>query len=253
MLFFSGAVLIKIQLAMVPPLSIITNSIALGMYLGGYILWLIQSLLIPNRTHPNESWYGVNSFKKQFTAASIIGLIGTITGIASIFFPLLIIPTCWIFLISNICWLIGEYQKTTSPHQDDPDYQPQKQLAYYQYVKVIMIVSLVTAVITTITFFFSPFIWAAVAVAPILALLTLKTWYDAHLVDYPALPHHKTPCSYEYIQDHAKPHPQVTPTLSSINCENTQNSVPSPVPQLTENLDDDSSHSRQQTYQRKTS
>jgi hypothetical protein len=247
--FFGGAALIKIQLALPPPFSVIINSIALGLYSIGYVLWLIESLLLPKRTHSNEAWHAVNAFKKQFTAASIIGLIATMCGIASIFFPLLIIPTCWIFMLSNACWVIGEYQKTASPPKDDPAYQHQKQLAYYQYVQVIAIISLTTAIITTVSFFFPPFIWAAVIVAPILSLLALKTWFDAHLVNYAPKSPQKHESSYESMNHLVQLAPKPTPTE---NCATAQNSVTSLVPQPIEKLNDNSSHSCQQTYQRQT-
>ncbi|OGV26616.1 MAG: hypothetical protein A3F18_06495 [Legionellales bacterium RIFCSPHIGHO2_12_FULL_37_14] len=170
-----------------PFAAFIINVLALSTYSFAYGIWLIECLISKESSQNKKEWYGFAPTKKQILTACIIGLIGVAVGIATIFYPFLIIPTCWIFAASNSLWLIGEYQKsennlrqTGEQSQLDPNFQHAKQAAYLHYATVVTIISLVTAVITTATVLYPPLLWLALFIGPYLGGMVIKAWIDVN-------------------------------------------------------------------------
>ena len=186
-IFIISALLFKVQVVIALPIAaVIVNFVALSLYGIAYGLWLVESLLRKDsRQLPNE-WYGFASLNQQSLLTCAIGLVGTALGIAAIFFTVLIIPTCWLFAISNAIWLTGEYQKINiSPEinqKTDPDYKYSKQTTYLNYAVIVTLISVVTAVIATVSFFFPPFLWVSLFVGPYLGGMVIKALIDVNVV-----------------------------------------------------------------------
>ncbi len=206
----------------------ILNSIALALYGLAYLIWLVETILNPDKRPNPAEWYGFASIKTQLLVTCVIGLIATAFGIAAIFFPILLIPACWLFTISNICWLIGEHQKTENPPnaEQDPDYQHAKQKAYFQYVLVVSLVSLASTIITTVSIFFPPFLWVALFIGPYLGGMVIKAWYDVNFCSPPTVKSVSvgTSTSYDNLIDlmPGKENPPLPP-----NCSASRNPVTS--------------------------
>lgn len=214
----------------------ILNSIALALYGIGYMLWVIESIISPDKRRNPAEWYGFISTKTQFILASVVGLIATGLGIAAIFFPILLIPACWLFTLSNLCWLLGEHQKTEHPPDSEiePNYQPARQNAYFQYVLVVSLVSLASTIITTVSIFFPPFLWIALFIGPYLGGMVIKAWYD---VNFRVPPEVKsvsvaTSTSYENMNELMPGNADTLPPVP--NCSSIKNPVTSASPGLRE-------------------
>ncbi|MCX7115839.1 MAG: hypothetical protein NTW08_08050 [Gammaproteobacteria bacterium] len=183
-LFFIGIIFAKAQyLAPVPILGLISNSIGLILYLVGYFLWFIAAQISPDKRKNTEHWTGFASLRQQFTVASVIGLAATILGLAAIFMPILIVPTCWLFTVSNVWWFFGEYQKTKTPPElkNVSDYSPNRQQAYFKYVAIVLVLSVLTSALTTIAFFVPAFFLIFLILSPYLGGIGIKAYIDNFL------------------------------------------------------------------------
>lgn len=214
--FVTGALLFKLQIFMATPIiAVILNFSALSLYGIGYGVWLIESLFKKDSRQLPDKWFGFASLEEQSFYCCAIGLAGTLVGIIAIFLPILLIPTCWIFALSNTIWLIGEYQKINLPQEShvatDPDYRHAKQVAYFNFAVIVALISVVTAIIATVSFFFPPFLWVSVLVGPYLGGMVIKSWIDVSIV-HPITEKiaDKKITSYEVINGAAPPVPETT-------------------------------------------
>lgn len=192
LIFIIGILLAKLQyLIPAPPIALILNSIALGLYATAYLLWLLEAAVDPHQDPKLKAWYGFAKIQQQFSIASVIGLVGTAFGVGAIFMPILIIPCCALFTLSNIFWSIGEYQKRSlnkthrkdhpeySDRANDPEYSRKKQKAYFQYAMIATIMSAISSLLV-ITAFFAPSIaiYTLIGMAYIGGIVG-KAWFDA--------------------------------------------------------------------------
>lgn len=96
-------------LSRIPFLSEILALPLLISWLIGYSTWYIGTILYgKDHRRKEDSWYGFAQFRQQHQTAA---LLGTIATVLCFIVPTLIIPTAWLFTISNIFWAIGEHHK----------------------------------------------------------------------------------------------------------------------------------------------
>lgn len=180
-----GAVFFKVQPIILDPfIGTLIYSIGLGFYGIAYLLWLVECVMSKDRKKP-DAWYAFAGIKTQLISCAVIGLIATVFGISAIFFPILVIPTYWLFTVSNLFWLLGEYQKMKCPPEDDPSYQAIKQRMYVRYAGAVCIIGLLTAAVTTVALFFPPFLWVSLVLTPYLGGVVLKAWMDVYVFTPP--------------------------------------------------------------------
>lgn len=166
-----------------PPLALIFTTLSLSFYFIAYTTWLAASYLYPDHTKHHQEWYGFAQFKQQHLLASMLGLAATALSVASIFFPILLIPTAWVFLASNALWATGEYHKLKNPLPEEENYSHSKQKAYTSYAVALTSITLTTAVSATLAFAFPPIGVPVLIIATILSIafsaLALESWLDA--------------------------------------------------------------------------
>ena len=147
--FFSSR-LRDISSPLIAPLMRATN---LASYLVGYTAWYISSLFSKASTKTPSQWYSCTDARRQ---QQIAGVLGLIAAIFCIIYPLTIIPTTWLYTLSNIHWLLAERNKKNSPSSTDPTYSTQKQTIYYYYAACVTLVGLIAALTATLIFLFPP-------------------------------------------------------------------------------------------------
>jgi hypothetical protein len=134
-----------------PLIAPIIRATNLASYLVGYAAWYISSLFSKASTTTYSQWYSYKDSRKQ---QQIAGVLGLMAAILCIIYPLAIIPTSWLYTLSNIHWLLAERNKMNSPSSTDPTYSTQKQTIYCYYAACVTIVGLITALTTTLIFLF---------------------------------------------------------------------------------------------------
>jgi len=135
----------------IPFLSEILTIPLLISWLIGYSTWYIgTSFYGKDHQRKEDSWYGFAEFRQQHQTAA---LLGTIATILCFIVPTLIIPTAWLFTISNIFWAIGEHHKKNMPNTNDPKYSTPKQKIYCHLSLLVTTISFITAASTTVVFF----------------------------------------------------------------------------------------------------
>lgn len=141
-----------------PPGPIAIQMISMIAYLIGYGLWFAASLLHHEYARAPDSWLGFTSFREQYQVSAIIGITASIIWF---FFPAIIVPAAWLFLLSNLIWCISEHHKHVNPppEYNTPDTKPHfviGQSLYCNYTTIVTIVSLVTALALTLSVIFPP-------------------------------------------------------------------------------------------------
>ncbi len=136
-------------------LSGLFNLVALSFYLLGYITWLTASFLHPDTAINDEEWYGFAQFKQQYSISALIGTVATVLTLATLFSQILILPSAWLFLVSNVFWCIAEYHKLKNPPAYG-DYSHTQQTSYLNYCITSTSLSFFVAAMTTLTFCIPP-------------------------------------------------------------------------------------------------
>lgn len=169
-LFFIGFTASKLRNIPIGVVAIIFNLISLLTYLIGYIMWHIAALLYPHYPRKQTHWYGFSAFKTQYEVAALIGLVSAITAIICLAAPVLILPTAWLYAISNMVWLVSELHKKNHPPPYDEHFSSVKQLHYLRYSTLATVSSLVTAVGLTVGLFLPPVAFAVVTAATVISI-----------------------------------------------------------------------------------
>ena len=157
-LFLLGMVTSRFREIPIPIVSSLILFLSMLAYLVGYTLWFVASMLHPPYARKPDSWLGFASFRTQYQVAAILGIAAAIMWF---FFPIMIIPAAWLFLISNLIWTISEHHKKINPPPDHiTDLEKlkyiQRQSVYCQYTKIATFISLMTAVGLTLALIFPP-------------------------------------------------------------------------------------------------
>lgn len=181
--FTAGFFLSKISHLPLHFLSTVFNLIALLLYLVGYLTWLVASFFHPETQARQEKWYGFTEFKKQYFISAGIGTVATLLAVATtLFLSALLIPGLWLYLISNVFWVLAEYHKLKNPHEFDEDYSHTKQRSYFSYSLCATGISLVIALSTTLNILFPPLSFFVVPFFFVLgiglSIATLCFWID---------------------------------------------------------------------------
>ncbi len=147
--FFTGFLLSKLRLIPIRVITSLVSTCSLIFYLVGYILWFFTTVINSNQTRNANAWYGFATINNQFQLASLLGTVASVIGL---FFPSMILYAVWLSLASNTIWLIGEYHKMNTPPLGDLPLNDQRQTVYLRYAITLNIISLITALTTTIAF-----------------------------------------------------------------------------------------------------
>jgi hypothetical protein len=139
-LFAIGVVLARLRILLqIPIVSMIVLPIDLGMYLLGYAVWLYGA-----RVHPEENYdlkefpYNITTLRQKVTASAVIGIIASALGFGAIFMPILMVPACIVFTISNLFWCWSEYHINQQSQKDGTRSTIKKdaQKSYFHYVLI---------------------------------------------------------------------------------------------------------------------
>lgn len=178
--FLSGFFISKAQHIPIPIVSSIINLISLVMYFLGYLLWYLGSFIFPNRQRSEDQWYGFAQFREQYKLAAIIGLIATALSIVAIMIPIFILPASWLFLISNAIWTVSEYHKLKNPALYEPNVSVSQQDAYVSYAITMSVISLLTALSTSLILLFPalalPIFFGATLIGVGMGVLAFEFW-----------------------------------------------------------------------------
>ncbi|TAL62338.1 MAG: hypothetical protein EPN84_06655 [Legionella sp.] len=174
---------------------------ALGIYSSAYLLWLVSSFIHPDRARLQKEWYGFAQFREQHLLSASLGLVACIMSIIAIYFPPLVVPTAWAFLISNIIWAISEYHKLNNPSLWDDNFSRRQQYSYVTYAMALTMISLVEALAETLALCFPEIALAIFLTSTILSIATgiyaVEYWVDANFrPDSPST----TPGSYSLLR-----------------------------------------------------
>ena len=150
-LFLLGFVTSKLRSVPIVLLSKILDAISIIAYLIGYIAWLGAGLYYPDRPRKVENWYGFAQFKEQYQVAAILGIVATIFCIVT---PMLIVPTAWLYTISNFVWAVSEYHKKHNVYLNDGETTSDKQDTYLRYAVLVTLSSIIAAVASTLVLIF---------------------------------------------------------------------------------------------------
>ena len=176
--FLTGFITSKIKNIPIAIIAVIFNLVSLFAYLVGYVAWYLAAFIQPNYPRKKDDWYGFAQFKDQYKIAALIGTIATIAAIMSIIAPPLIIPTAWIYTMSNSIWSISEYHKKNNPSPHDQDVSSTKQSHYFRYALLIAISSIITTLAATVVFLFPPSAFIIVTGSTIVSTaLTIASLY----------------------------------------------------------------------------
>ncbi len=169
-LFFIGFTASKLRNIPIGIVAIAFNLISLLTYLIGYIMWHAAALLYPHYPRKRTHWYGFSAFKTQYEIAALIGMVSAITAIICLAAPVLILPTAWLYAVSNIIWLVSELHKKNHPPPYDEHFSSAKQSHYLRYSTLATVSSIVTAVGLTIGLFLPPVAFAVVTAATVISI-----------------------------------------------------------------------------------
>lgn len=166
-LFFAGMIIIKAKYIPHALASTILNLIALSVYLMGYLLWFIATICYPNHPKLRNKWYGFTTFKEQFQISSLIGFLATIFCLV---FPVFILPAAWLFVISNLFWVIGVLQQIRTTDLPTKTMSPTQEVDYLRYVVLITTASVVAAIAATAALLFPPIAPIVLSVGAVIGL-----------------------------------------------------------------------------------
>ncbi|WP_028389316.1 hypothetical protein [Legionella fairfieldensis] len=185
-----------------------------GFYFIGYLLWAFACHLLPNRSGTNKKWYNLIQFKEQHRIAALLGIAAVLCNFIALVFPVTLIAACWLFVISDCIWLIGEYHKRKHPLDYEDNYSVKQQNAYLKYAASITISSLITAIATTIAFFCPVAIPIIVVVSTLikvyLGIITLHYRLEFALPDKPASKPSSCAESYPQMIKNLSPQPAIS-------------------------------------------
>jgi len=197
--FLSGLVLSKFQIVPVALVSSIFKLISLTLYLIGYILWFIASHLHPDHKINKTKWYNFIQLKEQNRLSAILGLIATVLSFAAIVVPVMFPPACWIYLVANIIWTIGAYNKLKNPPPHETTYSHTRQKEFLFYAFTATMISLITAIAATFILVF-PIMAIPITIASILICAVLGVHALEHWLNYRYGTHEPTPIPGTYHQ-----------------------------------------------------
>ena len=152
--FLTGFITSKLKSIPIAIVAVIFNLVSLFAYLIGYVAWYLAAHIHPEHPRKKEDWYGFAQFKDQYKIAALLGTIATIATILSIIAPPLIIPTAWVYTISNSIWSISEHHKINNPPPNDIHFSSTKQSHYLKYALLVASSSAITALAATVVFLF---------------------------------------------------------------------------------------------------
>lgn len=155
-LIFVGACFNKLQLLPLPALRLVSIPISLLFYFTGYVFWFISAYLYPDYSASKDKWYGFQEFKQQTQLAAILGGVAVVFCFLSMFAPPAMLIGMWLFVAGNVVWATAEFHKYKNPPPHEIDYSTTQQKTYLKYVYLINLLSIVSAVATTVSFVFPP-------------------------------------------------------------------------------------------------
>lgn len=171
----AGFVTARLKYVPIFIVSAVLNLVSLLAFLVAYVTWYAAALFYPNQPRKDKFWYGFADFKDQYQISALLGVIASIFCIIA---PPLIIPTAWLYTISNIFWTISEFHKQENPPLDDELYSSTKQAQYLRYTFFVASGSLIAALTATMAFLFPPAAVFIIAGGTILGIgLTIASLY----------------------------------------------------------------------------
>lgn len=176
--FMAGFFISKIKLIASRAFVPVIDLIVLSAYLAGYSAWYLATLFYPHHPRQKNAWYSFSSFRQQYQASALLGALATLLFLTQ---PALSLPATWLYTLSNITWLIGEYHKSLNPPSYNKNYSSERQAVYLHYVTITTSVSLLNAVAATIAFVFPAAAGISFLSATIVGnLLTIGAFYYYH-------------------------------------------------------------------------
>ncbi len=183
--FLTGFITARLKNIPIIVVSSAFNLVSLFAYLVGYVAWYLAALLYPDHPRKHNYWYGFAQFKEQYQIAALLGAIATIM---CLMVPLLIIPTAWLYAVSNLIWSISEYHKKENPSLNDEQYSSTRQSLYLHYALLVTTSSILTAIAAT-TVLFPPAAFVVITATTIisvgLTMASLYYWGTCIFCDHP--------------------------------------------------------------------
>jgi hypothetical protein len=147
-LFFAGFMISKLRFIPLGILSLPFAIFSLLLYLSGYCAWLAYSSLAAIHhpeinTHNPFTYSYFKSHLEQYNQSSILGIVATCIAIAAIWLPPLAIVSAVFYLLSNLFWVAGEYNKY-KVYKHDNDARLASQKEYLTYSVLALSVSIIT-------------------------------------------------------------------------------------------------------------
>ena len=174
-LFLVGFISSKLKNIPIFLITAILSPVSLAAYLIGYIAWYAASIFYPDHPRKQKHWYGFAQFREQYQVAAVLGTIATIMYLVA---PVYIIPTAWLYTISNLIWSISEYHKKENPLPNDVHYSSIRQRIYLRYTILVATSSALTAIAETVAYLFPQTALLVIACSSILgAGLTVASIY----------------------------------------------------------------------------
>jgi hypothetical protein len=218
-LFLLGFITTKLKNIPIVFLAVALNIISLTSYLIGYAAWTIATFFYPNHPHKQGHWYSFAQFKDQFKIAA---LLGTIASAMCIMTPTLAVPIAWLYMMSNLIWIFGEYHKKEHPNPNDLLYSDAKQTIYLKFASLVTCGSTFAAIVTTTlilipeaAFFLIPF---STAIGSLITLGALYYWGKYAFGTF--TPNNKSNNSYVELTHQLSSYPSTSKT------DNQQDSKP---------------------------
>ena len=181
-IFFLGILSAKLCYLPVALVSGVAYILSLVFYLVAYVLWLIATHFYPNHPPLRDRWFGFSAFRDQNKASATIGALAVIFSFVAFAVPIIIIPSLWLFVISNLIWSISHYHKLKNPILQEDFFSRESQGSFLSYTILTTTLSLVTAVCLTAAFLCPPVaaVLLTVSTAVGIALTVVAMGYFAH-------------------------------------------------------------------------
>lgn len=181
----------------IPNIAYIIHLVGFGFYLGSYATWLLTVCFYPD-LRKETGWYAFTDFKKQNAIASLIGIAGVVCAILAAFvFPPLIIASGWLLVISNIFWVMSEYQKFKVFHEEGKVHEAGQQRKYTAYASFILAGSIISAISFSLMMAFPLYITtisiASLLIIAVLTTIALSFWISSKLHKSPKHENSKKP------------------------------------------------------------
>jgi hypothetical protein len=148
MFFFLGLITSKLRLLPIPVVSPVCNILSLIFYGLAYGLSWVSSLLTPHGTEEKKK------FKILLVIASLTGLLATVLCAMSLIFPVLLIPSLWLYCIANSVWTVSEIIKIYYKELQTEDYDAVKQPKYINYAITVSLIAFIAAFVATLAAIF---------------------------------------------------------------------------------------------------